>query len=37
MNDVIDFETYLIISHKKFEIYLLDIKNLKNYIKMNLN
>ena len=30
MNDVINFETYLVISHKKFEIYLLDIKNFKN-------
>ena len=30
MNDVIDFETYLVISHKKFEIYLLEIKNFKN-------
>ena len=30
MNDFIDFETYLIISHKKFEIYLLEIKNFKN-------
>jgi len=33
MNDVIDFETYLIISHKKFEIYLLEIKNFKNLYK----
>ena len=33
MNDVIDFETYLIISHKKFEIHLLDIKNFKNLYK----
>ncbi|WP_440910232.1 hypothetical protein [Candidatus Pelagibacter sp.] len=30
MNDVINFETYLVISHKKFEIYLLDTKNFKN-------
>ena len=30
MNDVINFETYLVISHKKFEIYLLEIKNFKN-------
>lgn len=33
MNDVLDFETYLIISHKKFEIHLLDIKNFKNLYK----
>jgi len=33
MNKVIDFETYLIISHKKFEIHLLDIKNFKNLYK----
>ena len=33
MNDVVDFETYLIISHKKFEIHLLDIKNFKNLYK----
>ena len=37
MNDVIDFETYLIISHKKFEIYLLDIKNFKNLYKKEFN
>ena len=30
MNEVIDFETYLIISYKKFEIYLFDRKNFKN-------
>ena len=36
MNDVINFETYLVISHKKFEIYLLDIKILKIYIDGNL-
>ena len=30
MNDVIDFETYLIISHKKFEIHLFDRNNSKN-------
>ena len=29
MNKEIDFETYLIISHGKFEIFLLDIKNHK--------
>ena len=29
MNEIIDFETYLIISHEKFEIHLLDIKNFK--------
>ena len=33
MNEVIDFETYLIISKEKFEIYLLDIKNFKNLYK----
>ena len=37
MNDLIDFETYLIISHKKFEIYLLDIKNFKNLYKRELD
>jgi len=37
MNDVVDFETYLIISHKKFEIYLLDIKNFKNLYKKEYN
>ena len=30
MNKEIDFETYLIISYGKFEIFLLDIKNFKN-------
>ena len=30
MNKEIDFETYLIISYEKFEIFLLDIKNYKN-------
>ncbi|WP_440656275.1 hypothetical protein [Candidatus Pelagibacter sp. HIMB1509] len=30
MNEEINFETYLIISYGKFEIYLLDIKNYKN-------
>ena len=33
MNDVEDFETFLVISHKKFEIHLLDIKNFKNLYK----
>ena len=33
MNEVIDFETYLVISNDKFEIYLLDIKNFKNLYK----
>ena len=33
MNEAIDFETYLIISHEKFEINLLDIKNFKNLYK----
>ena len=37
MNDVIDFETYLIISHKKFEIHLLDLKNFKNLYKKEFN
>ena len=30
MNKEIDFETYLIISHEKFEIYLLDLKSFEN-------
>ena len=30
MNEEINFETYLIISYGKFEIFLLDIKNYKN-------
>jgi len=33
MNESIDFETYLVISNDKFEIYLLDIKNFKNLYK----
>ena len=37
MNEEIDFETYLIISHKKFEIHLLDIKNFKNLYKKEFN
>ena len=37
MNEVTDFETYLIISHEKFEIYLLDIKNFKNLHKEEFN
>ena len=37
MNEVIDFETYLIISNEKFEINLLDIKNFKNLYKKELN
>jgi len=37
MNDNVDFETYLIISHQKFEIYLLDIKNFKNLYKKEFN
>ena len=30
MSDILEFETYLSISPKKFEIYLFDIKNFKN-------
>tara|TARA_B100001939_G_scaffold340855_1_gene349633 strand:+ start:662 stop:1366 length:705 start_codon:yes stop_codon:yes gene_type:complete len=37
MNKVIDFETYLIISQQKFEIYILDIKNFKNLFRKELN
>ena len=37
MNNVVEFETYLIISHQKFEIYLLDIKNFKNLYKKEFN
>ncbi|WP_440914974.1 hypothetical protein [Candidatus Pelagibacter sp.] len=37
MNDVEDFETFLIISNKKFEIHLLDIKNFKNLYKKEFN
>ena len=33
MNEAIDFETYLVISNDKFEIYLLDIKKSKNLYK----
>ena len=33
MNEAIDFETYLVISNDKFEIYLLDLKNFKNLYK----
>ena len=33
MNEVTDFETYLIISNEKFEINLLDVKNFKNLYK----
>ena len=33
MNETIDFETYLVISNDKFEIYLLDLKNFKNLYK----
>jgi len=33
MTDELSFEAYLSISHKKFEIYLLDKKNLKNIYK----
>ena len=37
MNNVLDFETYLIISHQKFEIHLLDIKNFKNLYNEEFN
>ena len=37
MNDVVEFETFLIISNKKFEIHLLDIKNFKNLYKKEFN
>jgi len=37
MNEIIDFETYLIISHEKFEIHLLDIKNFKILYKKEFN
>ena len=30
MNDPLNFETYLVISYEKFEIFLLDLHNLKN-------
>ena len=33
MTDELSFETYLGLSHNKFEIYLLDKKNLKNIYK----
>ena len=33
MSDILEFETYLSISPKKFEIYLFDIKNFKNLYK----
>ena len=33
MNESLDFETYLIISYEKFEIFLLDVKNFKNLYK----
>ncbi len=37
MNEATELETYLIISQEKFEIYLLDIKNLKNLYKNEFN
>ena len=37
MNEVTDFETYLIISHEKFEIHLLDIKNFNNLYTEEIN
>jgi len=33
MSDILEFETYLSISPKKFEIYLFDVKNFKNLYK----
>ena len=36
MNKEIDFETYLIISYEKFEIFLFDIKNYKNIYQQKL-
>ena len=36
MTELSNFEVYLNISHKKFEIYLLDKKNLKNIYKQEL-
>ena len=36
MNDELEFETYLSISPSKFEIYLLDKKNIKNLFKKEL-
>ena len=33
MNEAIDFENYLVISNKKFKIYLLDKKNFRNLYK----
>ena len=35
MTEDLSFEVYLSISKKKFEIYLLNKKNLKNILKMN--
>ena len=37
MNKILEFETYLIISNKKFEIYLLDIKKLEYLYKNEFN
>ena len=37
MNEVTEFQTYLIISDKKFEIYLLDVKNFQNLYKNEFN
>ena len=37
MSDISEFETYLGLSPKKFEIYVLDIKNFKNLYKKKLN
>ena len=36
MTEAIDFETYLIISQEKFEIFLFDIKNFTNLYKENI-
>ena len=37
MSDILEFETYLSVSTKKFEIYLFDIKNFKNLYEKEFN